>query len=401
MPTPIDHARIEAIRAASPGFLDHVHLNNAGSSIPSDATVDAMVDYLRFEARVGGYEAKTARLDAVDAFRPALAELLGVDRGEIAFMPNDTAGFAAAVWGLAATGAIGAGSRVLVDRATYVSHYLALLQLAGRHDLELVAIPSDEAGVIDLDALDGLLDDRVAAVSLTHVGTHRGSINPVTDAGERIRQGSGALFLLDACQSVGQLPVDLRAIDCDVATATGRKFLRGPRGSGLLYVRADVQDRIDPPGIDGAHTSWVDVASYEPGDDARRFEPFEASFAVQVGFGVAVRELLELGIEPIGQRIVALGEQLRDTLGEVAGVAVHDGGHERGGIVTFTQDGRSPAEVQAALTAAGVAVSVTQGGSARLDLGVGDSPAEAVRASVHYPNNDDDLDRLVDVVAAR
>ncbi len=400
MPTPLDLARIEAIRAASPGFTDHVHLNNAGSSIPSDAVVDAMVDYLRFEARVGGYEAKTARLDEVDAFRPALAELLGVDRGEIAFMPNDTAGFAAAVWGLTATGAIGAGSRILVDRATYVSHYLALLQLAGRHDLELVAIPSDPSGVVDLDALDDLLDERVAAVSLTHVGTHRGSINPVADAGRRIRAGSDAVFLLDACQSVGQLPVDLRAIDCDVATATGRKFLRGPRGSGLLYVRAGLQDRIDPPGIDGANTAWVDADTYAPGGDARRFEPFEASFAVQVGFGVAIGELLELGIEPIGQRVAALGERLRGALGEVAGVTVHDGGIERGGIVTFTQEGRSPAEVHASLAAADVAVSVTAVGSARLDLGVGDAPTEAVRASVHYPNTDDDLDRLVEVVAA-
>ncbi len=384
---------IERARADTPGCHDVIHLNNAGGSLPPMPVTEAMIEYLRFEATVGGYEAADARAEAATRYRSAGAELVGADPAEIAFSMNDTDGFARVFWGLVHTNALPASSTVLVDRTIYVSHYLALLQAQRAIGLNVSIIDSDDTGAIDLDSLASLLTEEVSLVTLTHVGTHRGLVNPVEAAGALIRQQSNAVFVLDACQSLGQVIVDVEAIGCDAFTATGRKYLRAPRGTGLLYVSNGLVDRIDPPGLDGSGAAWIDAASYEPLPDARRMEPFETSVAGKIGLGVALDYLHSFGIEAIAGRVDELAEHLRQELTR-AGIEVLDGGHVRSGIVTFRRADQSPTETQAALAAAAINTSVAGAGSARLDMeqrGV----ESAVRASVHYYNTTDELDRVV------
>jgi cysteine desulfurase / selenocysteine lyase len=206
-------------------------------------------------------------------------------------------------------------------------------------------------------------------------------------------------YFLDACQSVGQLPVDVGSIGCDVATATGRKWLRGPRGTGLVFVRSDFAERLHPPGIGNSAAEWEDAGHYRFRSGASRLAEFEVPVAAHLGLGVAIDHALDLGIEAVAERVGALGEQLRHELEGLPGVGVHDGGTRRSGIVTFTVDTVAPTVVAAAASEAGINVSVSDAPWARLDM-VAPNPTSKVRASPHYYNTGDELARLVQVVAA-
>jgi selenocysteine lyase/cysteine desulfurase len=347
--------------------------------------VDAVVEHTRLEARMGGYEAAHA----------SVARLVGVDRLDVALTQSDTASWVKALWGLALGGWFTGGGRVIVDRAAYNSHYLSLLQARDRFGITIEAIDSTEDGSLDLDDLDRRLDATVRLVTATHVGTHRGLVNPVAAVGARTR-AAGVPFFLDACQSAGQLPINIGTIGCDVATGTGRKFLRGPRGTGWLFVAPEWSERMRPPGIDDVSASWLDENSYALKERAQRFEEYETSYAARLGLGAAVDYALDIGIELIAERINQLSEGLRQALVGI-GADVHDGGTQRSAIVTFTVPGHDPLSLRESLSEAGINVSVTQAPWARLDMeqrGV----SAAVRASPHAYNSEDEIGRLVENV---
>jgi len=388
---------VAAERAATPGCAHVAHLNNAGAALPTGATLDTVVAHLQLESTMGGYEAAAVAVDRVAAVRASAAALLGAGASEVAVTGSDTEGWTKVIWGFFLGGGLRAGQRILVDRIAYDSHYMGLLQVARASGVTIQAVPSTPDGTLDLEALAAALaGGDVALASLTHVGTHRGLVNPVAEAARLCRQAGAATFV-DACQSLGQLPVDVGAIGCDVLTGTGRKWLRGPRGTGLLFVRAGFSDRLDPIGIDGRSAVWDADDHYRLRDGAQRFVPFEAPVAMHLGLGTAIDHLLALGIHPVAERVGGLGDRLRTLLGGIEGVDVHDGGTRRCGIVTFTCGGLDPAAVAAAASSAGVNVSVTEGPAARLDLG-GPRPEAVVRASPHYYNTDDELEHLADVV---
>jgi selenocysteine lyase/cysteine desulfurase len=395
MPTTLD---IAAERAATPGCATVVHLNSAGAALPTAATLDTVVAHLRLESTMGGYEAAAAVADRIAGVATSAARLLGARTEEVALTGSDTEGWTKVLWGLTLGGGLPAGRRILVDRQTYDSHYLGLLQVCQVTGSTIDVVPAVADGTIDLEALvTELAVDDVALVSATHVGTHRGLVNPVEEVGDCCGN-AGVPFFLDACQSMGQLPVDVVRIGCAVATGTGRKWLRGPRGSGLLFVRADFVESLRPPGIDGSSARWEDADHYRLQPGASRFMPFENPVAIHLGLGTAVDHALALGIDAIASQVGRIAEHLRSELASVGSVAVHDGGTRRSGIVTFTVDGVAPVEVKDAASAAGVNVSVTEAGAARLDMG-GARPEAVVRASPHYITTEEECARLVEVVA--
>jgi selenocysteine lyase/cysteine desulfurase len=390
---------VEAERAATPGCATVVHLNNAGAALPSSSTLRTVVEHLELESERGGYEAAAIQADRLAALRSSAARLLGAQHSEVVVTGSDTQGWARALWGLALGGGVARGQRLLADRLSYDSHYLGLLQVCELTGATIEVVPSTNSGTIDVDALAGLLErGGVALVSVTHVGTHRGLVNPVEEVGAVCRRAE-VPFFLDACQSVGQLPVDVERFECDVATATGRKWLRGPRGTGLLFVRESFADRLRPPGIGWAGALWEDGDHYRLRPGAERFAEFEGPIAAQLGLGAAIDHVLALGIDPIAERVGGLAERLRASLDAVDGVGVHDGGTRRSGIVTFTTRAASSAELVAAASTSGINVSVSEASFARLDMAP-PHPTAVVRASAHYYNTEAELDRLVDVVAS-
>jgi selenocysteine lyase/cysteine desulfurase len=259
-------------------------------------------------------------------------------------------------------------------------------------------VPDDEHGQIDVDALAAAIDDDVRLVSLVHVPTQSGLVNPAEKVGA-VTRAAGVPLLLDACQSAGQLPLDVDAIGCDILSGTGRKFLRGPRGTGFLYVRRGLIEQLEPPLLDMHAAEWISEGEYAIRDDARRFENWETYYAGKVGLGVAVDYALELGVDRIWARIQELATQLRMKLAALDGVTLLDRGEVLGATVTFTVDDRDPVAIRDALRARGVNVSVMERASAQLDYGPRGLET-SVRSSVHYYNDDTDLDRLVEGVRA-
>ena len=382
---------IERARRDTPGAARVAHLNNAGAALPPSQVTDAVVAHLRRESQMGGYEAAEAAADQVEHTYAAIAQLIGARVDEIAVVENATRAWDMAFYGLT----LGPGDRILTARAEYASNVIAFLQVARRTGAVIEVIDNDESGQLSISDLRRRLDDGngpVKLVAITHVPTQGGLVNPAEEVGAAARE-AGVPYLLDACQSIGQLPVDVEAIGCDMLSATGRKFLRGPRGTGFLYVRRDFIDQIEPPFLDLHAATWTAPDTYEIRPDARRFENWETNYAAKIGLGVAVDYALSWGLEAIEERVTGLADRLRERLTNIEGVQVQDQGQRRCGIVTFTVDGVPAQTVQRQLSDRGVNVSVSLVDYARLDLPTRSLP-DLVRASVHYYNTDDELDQL-------
>ena len=388
---PIDVARA---RAETPGCREVLHLNNAGSSLMTTGVLEATVGHLRLEAEIGGYEAADAHEAELERVYDAAARLLTCDPDEIAFVENATRAWDMAFYALP----FRSGDRILTARSEYASNVIAGLQMAERTGAVVETIPSDETGQVSVDALRSMLDDRVRLIAITHVPTNGGLVNPAAAIGAVARE-AGIPYLLDACQSVGQLPVDVRAIGCDFLSTTGRKYLRGPRGTGILYVRRDWVERLDPPFLDLHAARWVAPDRYEVRADARRFENWETNYAGKIGLGVAIDEALAWGMDDIWARVRLLADTLRADLGTIPGVTVRDLGEVRGGIVTFTHDGVAADAIQAALHAQRINVTTSSVASTRFDMEERGLDA-VVRASVHYYNDEAELSRFTDAVRA-
>jgi selenocysteine lyase/cysteine desulfurase len=291
------------------------------------------------------------------------------------------------------------GDRILTSRSEYASNVIAYLQVARRTGAVVEVVPDDEHGQLSVDALRDMIDERVRLVAISWIPTQGGLVNPAADVGV-VTRAAGVPYLLDACQAVGQLAIDVERLGCDFLSATGRKYLRAPRGTGLLYVRDDWIERLEPPFLDVHAARWVRDDEIAIRDDARRFETWEHSVASRLGLGAAVDYALAIGVDAVAERVTALGEALRVRLRDVPGVTLHDLGTRRCGIVTFTLEREDPFALAARLRDAGINISVSTIDFARFDLG-GRGLDAIARASVHYYNTEEELDRLVTALAER
>ncbi|MEV0912459.1 aminotransferase class V-fold PLP-dependent enzyme [Streptomyces hokutonensis] len=384
---------IEALRQDTPGSSNRIHLNNAGAGLLSRRTLRAMTGHLELEAAIGGYEAAGRERDRIDATYANIARLVGGRPEEVALFDNSTHAWNAAFYSMTFT----PGDRILTGRAEYGSNVLAYLQVARRTGAEVVVVPNDASGQIDTAALAHLIDERTKLVGVSHLPTSGGLVNPVAEIG-RITRAAGVPFLLDATQSVGQFPVDVAEIGCDMLTATGRKFLRGPRGSGFLWVRAEVLEHLEPHVNEIAASTWDGQRGFTWHDGARRFETWEVSYSNVLGMSAAVEQALEIGMDHIGQRAIALGAYLRDRLDAVPGVTTYDLGRQRCAIVTAKVDALPSADVAAALAAHGVNVTTTDPVHTQFDTEER-QVHPLVRLSPHYYNTEAELDRAVELFA--
>ena len=389
----LDPARL---RADTPGTAHRIHLNNAGAALMPRPVIEAQLRHLRREAEIGGYEAADEARDAITGIYASIARLIGADPDEIALVENATVAWQMAFYALARD--FRPGDRILTARAEYGANYVAFLQVARRTGAMIEVIPDDATGATDPAALAAMLDERVRLIALTWIPTNGGLVNPAAAIG-RIARAHGIPYLLDACQAVGQLPVDVADLGCDFLSATGRKFLRAPRGTGFLYVRRACLVGLEPPMLDHHGAVWTAPDAYELREDARRFENWENNYAAQLGLGAAADYALALGLDAIAARCGALADRLRAGLRVIPGVTVHDLGTDPAAIVSFTLAGVEAAAIKARCAAAGINLSVSQPSSTLLDATARGLPP-LVRASPHCYNDEAEIDRALEAVAA-
>jgi selenocysteine lyase/cysteine desulfurase len=386
---PVDRAR-----AQTPGCERVLHFNNAGAALMPLPVLEAQTQHLLLEAEIGGYEAADRAHALWEHTYDAVSALLGCGRDEIAIVENATRAWDMAFYAIP----FRPGDRILTAAAEYASNYIAYLQVARKTGAVVEVIPNDEHGQVSVDALRSMLDERVRLVAITHIPTNGGLVNPVAAIG-KVAKEAGALYLVDACQSAGQMPLDVDTIGCDMLSATARKFLRGPRGTGFLYVRREVLDQLEPPFLDLHAARWISPERYEVRPDARRFENWETNYAAKIALGVAVDYALGWGLESVWERVRTLADGLRRQLAAVPGTKVRDLGAERCGIVSFTVEGVEPAAIKRHLAADAINVSVSPAEYTRLDMDARALPA-VVRASVHYYNTEDEVERFCRALGA-
>jgi selenocysteine lyase/cysteine desulfurase len=382
----------QAIRddlVCEPGYI---HLNNAGASLMPRCVLETQIEHLQLEASLGGYEAKSRENERIEAVYDSVARLINCDRDEVAIVENATVGWMMAFYSIP----FEAGDRILTAEAEYASNYLAFLQIARERGVVVETIPSTDSGEVCVDSLRAMIDERVRLISITHVPTNGGLVNPVEAIGAVARE-HGIFYMVDACQSAGQIVLDVDVIQCDVLTATSRKFLRGPRGVGFLYVRRAILDNLHPPMIDLFSARWVAADQYELRADARRFENWESNYAAQLGMGRAIDYALDIGVDVIQQEVTRLSALLRDLLAAVSSVTLQDIGQRKCGIVTFSVAGVEAAEIKTYLREHRIQVSVSSPVSTLIDARRRQLP-DLVRSGVHYFNTDEELEALVAVV---
>jgi cysteine desulfurase / selenocysteine lyase len=376
---------IEQLRQETPACLKQIHFNNAGASLMPTPVYEAVSSHLTLERDIGGYEAENRAQDKLTQMYTALAHLLGAQPHEIAYAENATRAWDMAFYSMPWQ----AGDRVLTHGSEYASNYLAFLHMAKKRGIAIDVIPSDSSGQLDVSALPKMMTRRTKLIAITHVPTQGGLINPAQQVGEFARQ-NGILYLLDACQSVGQLEVDVKKIGCHFLSGTGRKFLRGPRGTGFLYVNQDVLPELDPPFIDLHAATWTSADQYTLAADAKRFENWESYVAGRVGLAAATSYANAIGINAIEKRVLHLGKTLRSELNQLKGIRTHDLGESKCAIVTFTHQTEVAQHLAQRLRNQSINVSISVHEYSQLDLGARGLPA-VVRASVHYYNTENEI----------
>lgn len=384
---------IERIRTDTPAVSRLAYLHNAGAALMPLTVVAAMKQHIDLESEIGGYAAADRESDRLDAVYGSVARLLNAAPDEIALTENATVAWQMAFYALP----FRAGDRILTAEAEYAANFVAFLQVARRTGAVIDVVPSDATGELDIGALERMIDGRVKLIAITWVPTNGGLVNPAAAIG-RIARAHGIPYLLDACQAVGQMQVDVEAIGCDMLSATGRKFLRGPRGTGFLYVRRPLLQRLEPPMIDHFAAPWVSRDHYQLRDDARKFETWENNYAARLGLGAAVDYALAIGLGPIEQRCRLLADRLRNGLGAISGITIRDLGRAPGAIVSFTMDGYEADAIVRSAAAAGIIIGASHPSSTRIDAEVRALPV-VVRASPHYYNTEAEIDRLIALLA--
>lgn len=394
---PFTDAEIQALRDATPGCAERIHLNNAGSSLLTETVLDAQVEYLRFEAVVGGYEAADARQAQIAGSYEAVAALIGARPSEIAMVENATVAWNQAFHSLR----LGPGDRVITAEADYGANFITYLQAAQRNGVDIAIAASDAEGGTDPASVEALVNDKTELIAITHAPTNGGLVNPAAEIGA-VAQAAGVPYLLDACQSVGQLDLDVETIGCDFLSATGRKYLRGPRGTGFLYASERILERVgdelvEPAMLDHHGADWTGLDTYRVRADARRFENWEFNYASLVGLGQAATEASAIGMGRIQARVEALADYLRAGIADL-GLPVFDLGRQRCGLVTTALADVDAFGVKAELANHGINVSTSTPNSTLVDATRRGLPP-VVRLSVHYYNTESELDTTIAVLA--
>lgn len=382
---PLLDERLAAWRRDTPGCASRIHLNNAGAAFSPRPVIAAVLGHLQREQEIGGYEAKDEAADRLRAGYDALAGLLGCAPRNVAVVENATVAFSQALSAFD----FAPGDRLVTTRNDYSSNRIMYRVLALRRGLEVVFAEDLPEGGVDPESVRRLAaHPRCRLVAISWIPTDSGLVQDAEAVGE-VCESLGVPYIVDACQAVGQLPVDAGTLRCDYLGGTARKFLRGPRGIGFLYVSDRALARGDYPlGLDmqGAERCGTDGIKLMEG--ARRFENWEFPYALVLGQAEAARYAVAAGIAETGQRAIALAAQVRERLGALPGVRIGDRGRRLCAIVTAGVAGWDAEGLVHRLRALGINTSAsTQEDGSRM-----------VRISPHYYNTEEEIDALVAAV---
>lgn len=383
-------AQIEQLRLETPGIKNRIHFNNAGSALTPQPVITAFQQHFQLEIEIGGYEAEAAAHAEIEGFYNAMAQFLNCQPRNIAYTASATDSYNRALSAIT----FEKGDVILTTRNDYASNQIAFLELQKRFGVQLVRAADVPEGGVDVDSVRDLIQKhRPKLVAVTHVPTNSGLVQPIAEIGE-ICKSEDIWYLVDACQSAGQMPLDVQQIHCDFLSATFRKYLRGPRGAGFLYVSDKALNaNLEPLFLDLLSANWTATDGYEIRADARRFELWERPHALMLGSKVCIEYALNIGLPQIETRVKHLADFCREKLSALPGIKNLDKGKDRCGITTYAVRGWEPQALKIKLQSFNINTSITTRIGAQLDF------AEkgvdwALRVSPHYYNTEEEVETL-------
>lgn len=385
---------IEKLRSETPGCKEKIHFNNAGAALISAQTLKIQQEYLLEEAEIGSYECAVLHAHEINLFYDHAAALINAQPNEIAFMESATVGWQRAFWSIE----FNEGDEIICDSTSYASNYIAFINAKRRFKVNIRIIGQSDSGAVNLEELESSISSKTKLISITHMPTNGGLVNPAEEIGA-IAKRHNILYQLDACQSVGQYPIDVKRIKCDFLSTTGRKYLRGPRGTGFLYVNSEVINHLTPQSLDLHSAEWVASDTYEARNDAKRFETWECNPAAKLGLSNAILQTHDFGIEHIWQRVVILAEYLREKLESIEQISVTDIGQLKSGIVTFKSNITPVDQLKTKLLERNINTVVAIKSGTLIDMETREL-GSILRASIHYYNTHEEIDIFIETLRA-
>ena len=379
---------LDRARQDTPGCHHQIHFNNAGASLMPTQVIKTVQSYFQFESLRGGYEAQRERKEQIQDVYHSLACLIQCSPNEVAIVDHATRG-----WNIILSAfPFKKGGIILTSASEYASNFISLLHLQTQKEIKIKVIPNDDRGQLSLVALEETLDslkERVQLIAINHIPTNNGVVHPAQKVG-KLAKRYGVAYLLDACQSIGQLPLSVKEYGCDFLSTTSRKFLRGPRGLGFLYVNQKYFQLLTPSHLDLRSAKWIDHEKYKIEEDARQFEMWEKNYAHVVGLGAAAEYALSWGLDSIWDQIQSRAQKLRMQLSSIPNIRICDEGEVQCGIITFQLKGWKAQALSQVLDDHGINTSVSDEEDALTDM-KNRGLQSMVRASIHYYNSESEI----------
>lgn len=388
----LSNAQLARIRRDTPGLKGRLNLDNAGSSFMATPVIERMKAALEQDVLLGGYVAQEQQQNELDDIYPTLAALFGGLATDYAVVGSAVDGWTKAFYSLP----LELGDNIVTAYTEYCANYVAYLQLKEKRGVEIRVARMAAEGGVDLEHLESLVDANTKLISITHMPSSSGEIVDVAAVG-RIARKHDILFQLDACQSAGHIPLNVNDLGCDIMTGTARKFLRGPRGIGFLYVNERARQKMEPIVLTNQSAAWVQSDKYDLRSDTRVFEAWERSVVNQLGFKAALDYYQNIGVKEAGHTLLNVADYLRSGLAVKSNVSMTCPHSARSAIITFNLTGLSPEDVKMRMEGHGISTQIASVNHTRLDLEARQID-KAVRVSPHYYTTSEDVDRFLDVL---
>ncbi|MEY3378992.1 MAG: hypothetical protein RLZZ125_569 [Actinomycetota bacterium] len=381
-----------------------VYLDSGATSQKPNSVLDAERDfYLNHNAAVhrGAHQLAEEATELYEGAREKVANFIGADSNEVIFTKSATESINAIAYSLG-NSTVGsrfhlkAGDRIVLSEMEHHANLIPWQELARRTGAELVWFNVTDEGRLDLSNMDDLINPKTKVVALTHQSNVLGTINPLEKVTKRAHE-VGALFVLDACQSVPHYKVDVKSLNVDFVTFSGHKML-GPTGVGILWGKKDLLDEMPPFLTGGSMIESVTMESATYLDAPKRFEAGVPNMAQAVGLGAAVDYLNKIGLDRIHAHEVELTRKALEGLQTINGLSVIGPKdlEMRGGVVSFAVDGIHPHDLGQALDQFGIAVRT--GHHCAWPLMKRFKTVATTRASFYLYNDFDDISALVEGV---
>jgi selenocysteine lyase/cysteine desulfurase len=398
--TIFSNIEITTFRNETNGCRNVIHFNNAGAGLMPNVVTQVQLDHIKLESEIGGYEASALKAAEIQNFYIQCAKLFNCKPTNVAFTASATDSYTRALSSIP----FKEGDIILTDNDDFVSNQIQFLSLQKRLGVKIIRINNAPIGGVDLNDLEEKLKKyQPKLLAITHIPTNSGLVQPVVEIAKIYndysqQNGEKTWYILDACQSAGQMKLDVEVLKCDFLSITCRKFLRGPRGTGALYISDKALDAgLEPMFIDMRGAEWIEKDKYKQQPDAKRFEDWEFAYSTVLGTASAIEYCLNIGEDKIWQQVKHLSGNLRNQLSQLDRVRVLDNGPEVCGLVTFHVEGSDPKYIVSELLKRKINVVPSYRAFGIIDF---DEKGVdwAIRASPHYYNTKEEIEIFINSI---